>query len=109
KPLFTTFCVIRERTISKAVTVNRLLLIHDVDYAARIQPPHSDHPCNDRHHITGVDRCLWRPRLHPTQAEVIPKSYGSFRPRENFLTLPQLGTSVIHVIPSWWHGRRSPD
>src|SRR5271157_647792 len=58
KTLLPRSSVIGKRPVGKAVTLDRLLFIHDVHNAASVQPPESEVPDNDRHDLPGLDRRL---------------------------------------------------
>src|SRR5208337_3014746 len=106
--LLTRLGVIGERAVGKAVTLDRLLFIHDVHNAASVQPPESDIPGNDRHDLPSLDRRLGRPHLYPAQAELLPAPESSLGFHEDLLALSQLDPGVIHHIISRRQARCPP-
>src|SRR5208337_3940978 len=87
KTLLPRSSMIGKRPVGKAVTLDRLLFIHDVHNAASVQPPESEVPGNDRHDLPSLDRRLGRPHLYPAQAELLPAPESSLGFHEDLLAL----------------------
>ena len=90
----------RQSAIRKSEFVHRAQFIHNVNDPAGVKPPQPDGTPEHRHDLPRLNWGIRRPRLDPTQPEMLPSLQGGSRGMKRLLTLAKLDAGVVDDVPA---------